>query len=147
MAHKGYYRPIHPTKYKGNPTRIVYRSNYERILMHKLDIHPSVIEWSSESVRVPYRSPLDNKIHRYFVDFYVKMKDKSGNIVKKIIEVKPYKQTIPPPTPTQPSKSYLREMVRYQINKTKWEAARAWASSHGMQFSILTEDDLGIKRG
>ena len=69
MIKKGKYKSVNPNKYKGNPTKIVYRSGWEKKVMEKLDLSPQVEQWASEEVIIPYRSPLDRKIHRYFPDF------------------------------------------------------------------------------
>jgi trans-aconitate methyltransferase len=71
MAYSGKYRPISPQKYKGNPTEIYYRSLWELRFMKWCDENKKVLEWGSEEIVVPYRSPLDGKYHRYFVDFYI----------------------------------------------------------------------------
>ena len=70
-TYKGYFKPKNPKKYKGDPTNIIYRSSWECKLMIRLDEDPNVISWGSEEIIIPYRSPIDNKIHRYFVDFIV----------------------------------------------------------------------------
>ena len=53
------------------------------------DLNENILEWGSEEIVIPYRSPIDNRIHRYFPDFYVKLKETTGKIKKYIIEVKP----------------------------------------------------------
>jgi len=95
MAYSGFYKPKNPTKYRGNPTNIVYRSLWERKFMVFCDSNPSIIEWGSEEIIIPYRAP-DGKVRRYFPDFYIKVKEKSGKLTKYIIEIKPKKQTQPP---------------------------------------------------
>jgi len=75
---QGRFRPQKPEKYKGDPTKIVYRSSYELKFMQYCDLTESVNEWRSEEFFIPYISPLDNKVHRYFPDFFVKYKDKNG---------------------------------------------------------------------
>ena len=45
-----------------------------------LDNNDSIIEWGSEELVIPYRSPVDNRVHRYFPDFYVKVKQKDDTI-------------------------------------------------------------------
>ena len=75
MAYKGKYRPTRPYKYKGDPTKIIYRSLWERKFMQYCDSTTNVLEWGSEEIALPYRSPIDNKVHRYFPDFYIKVKD------------------------------------------------------------------------
>ena len=96
MSYKGKYQPSYPKKYKGDPTNIVYRSLWERKFMVYCDKNENILEWGSEEVVVPYRSPIDNRYHRYFPDFYIKVRESNGKIKKMIIEIKPYKQCIEP---------------------------------------------------
>lgn len=147
MAYKGKFRPLNPKKYKGDPTNIIYRSRWELKLMADLDKHPDVLEWSSEEIVVPYRSPLDNKIHRYFVDFYVKKRNHSdGRIETVLIEVKPKAQTAPPKVQTgKPSKRYIAEVATWGVNEAKWKAANEYCKDRGWKFLIFTEDHLGLK--
>ena len=96
MSYKGKYKPSYPKKYKGDPNNIVYRSLWERKFMVYCDNNQNILEWGSEEVIVPYRSPIDNRYHRYFPDFYIKVKESNGMIKKMIIEIKPFKQCIEP---------------------------------------------------
>ena len=96
MSYKGKFRPKNPKKYKGNPTNIIYRSLLERRFMVYLDNTPAVLKWSSEEIIIPYVSPIDNRVHRYFPDFYMKFKNKSNITVEQLIEIKPSKHTKPP---------------------------------------------------
>jgi len=145
MAYKGKYQPSFPKKYKGNPTNIVYRSLWERKFMVYCDKNENILEWSSEEIILPYRSPLDNRIHRYFPDFYIKVKESSGVIKKMIIEVKPKKQCIEPIRPKRKTKGYIYEVKEYARNQAKWKAAKEWCLDRGYEFKIFTEDELGIK--
>ena len=88
-SYKGRYRPKNKNKYKGNPANVIYRSLWERRFMVYCDTNPAILEWGSEELIIPYKSPLDSKIHRYFPDFYIKYKDKEGKLRKLIVEVKP----------------------------------------------------------
>ena len=99
MAYKGQYKPTNPSKYRGNVHNVIYRSLWERKFMVYCDRTVSVIEWGSEEIVVPYKSPWDGRIHRYFPDFYCKIKQHDGTIKKLVIEVKPKKQTKPPKEP------------------------------------------------
>ena len=99
MAYKGKYYPSFPRKYKGDPTNIIFRSLWERKFMVYCDKNANVLEWNSEEIAIPYRSPLDNRVHRYFPDFYMKVKESNGIIKNYIVEVKPLKQTTPPKKP------------------------------------------------
>ena len=96
---KGRYIPRNIRKYRGDYKNIIYRSSWELKFMKYCDLNDSILEWGSEEVVIPYRSPLDNRIHRYFVDFYIKVEDMNGQIKKYLIEVKPKRQTAPPPKP------------------------------------------------
>ena len=89
MAYSGKFRPINIEKYRGNHLNIIYRSLWERKFMVYCDRNDRIMEWGSEEFFIPYRSPLDGKIHRYFPDFYVKVKTKEGTIKKWVVEVKP----------------------------------------------------------
>lgn len=141
--HQGKYIPKNPSKYVGNLDDIVWRSSWERAVMNWLDTHPSVIKWSSETTIVPYISPVDNRVHRYFLDFSAMIKGRDGKIQNYIIEVKPKKQTQPPKKQTRVTKRYLEEIKTYAINTSKWQAAQAFADKHNFKFQILTENEIG----
>ena len=144
MAYSGKYRPVNHKKYKGDPRAVFYRSLWELKFMKWCDNHDHILEWGSEEIVVPYRSPLDGKVHRYFVDFYAKVRNKSGTAKKYLIEVKPKKQTVEPKIPKRKTKRYLTEVTTYITNQAKWEAAREWCADHGLEFIILTEDHLNV---
>ena len=146
--HKGRFKPQHPEKYVGDATKIIYRSWWEFKLMSYCDKHSSIIEWSSEEVIVPYRSPIDGRMHRYFPDFVVQQKSKDGTIEVVMIEVKPKNQTKPPKIPDKnasKNKRFLNEVKTWGVNSAKWEAAEAYCKQRGWRFTIFTEDHLGIK--
>ena len=145
MAYSGKYQPSNPKKYKGDPSNIIYRSLWERKFMRYCDITENILEWGSEEMYVWYRSPIDNKAHRYFPDFYIKVKESTGRIKKYIIEIKPQRQTTPPPKPKKQTKGYLREAYEYARNQAKWEAAKEWCLDRGYEFRVFTEKELGIK--
>jgi len=146
-TYKGRFRPTNPKKYKGDLSEIVYRSSWELKFMKWCDSNDSVLEWGSEITVIPYRSPVDNKIHRYFVDFYIKVKDRSGNIKKYLIEIKPEKLTKPPPIPKKKTKRFIEEVFMYGTNQAKWKQANEYCLDRGWQFLVLTEKDLGIEYG
>jgi hypothetical protein len=145
MAYKGKYQPSYPQKYKGDPTNIIYRSLWERKFMVYCDLNERVLEWGSEEIALPYRSPVDNKVHRYFPDFYIKVKESTGHIKKYLIEIKPKKQTAPPTKPKRQTKGYIYEVYEYAKNQAKWEAAKEWCADRGYEFKVLTETELDIK--
>lgn len=144
MAHKGKFTPRNPEKYKGDPQKIRYLSSWELRVMIYLDLNTSILAWSSESVIIPYLSPIDGKWHRYYPDFLVKVVDRQGVPKVMIIEVKPLKQTVPPVVRKRRTKKYIREVATWGINKSKWDAAREYCADRNWQFSLLTEKDLGI---
>ena len=145
MSYKRKYQLKNPSKYKGNPTLVIYRSLWERSYMKKLDLNENILEWSSEEIALPYKSPLDNRIHKYYPDFYVKERLSDGTIKKYIVEIKPKKQTLEPKVPKRKTKGYLYEVMEYAKNQSKWNSAREYCKDHGYEFKILTEDDLNIK--
>ena len=142
MSYSGKFKPKNYKKYKGNPTKIFYRSLWERRFMVHCDNNDKIIEWGSEELIIPYRSPLDKKVHRYFPDFYIKYLNKEGNVVREIIEVKPKKQLRPPKTPKRQTKRYLQECATFMVNQAKWKAAEEYCSDRKMKFRFLTEDHL-----
>ena len=144
-TNKGIFIPQNPSKYRGDVYNIVYRSSWEKRAFHWADSNPSVIEWASEEIVIPYLCETDNKIHRYFVDMYVKIRSSDGSIRKFIVEIKPFEQT-QPPKQTRNSKRYIEECMTYVKNQSKWKAATEFAKKNGIQFVILTEKELGIGR-
>ena len=145
MAYKGFFKPKNPKKYKGNPTNIVYRSLWELKVMMLFDEHPNILSWGSEEVIIPYRSPVDGKLHRYFPDFIVTKINKSGIKETVIIEVKPLAQTKPPKKQEKITKRYLTEVKTWGINEAKWKAANEFCKDRGWSFHIFTEKEIGIK--
>jgi hypothetical protein len=145
MSYKGFFKPTRPEKYRGDPTKIIYRSSYELKFMIYLDQHPYITEWASEEFSIPYRSPVDNRIHKYYPDFFVKKKDDKGKVETLVIEIKPAYQTVPPKVQTTKSKRYIREVVTYGINDAKWRAAEIYCKERNWKFVKLTEKELGIK--
>ena len=144
-TYKGRYSPKNPEKYKGDPTGIIYRSLWERKLMVYLDENKSIIQWSSEEIAIPYISPIDNRYHRYFPDFYIKAIDKNGNIVEQLLEVKPRKETIEPTKKKRITKQYITEVTTWGKNQAKWKAAEEYCLDRGWQFKLITEKELGLK--
>jgi hypothetical protein len=152
MAYKGRFRPANPQKYRGDPTNIVYRSLWEFKFFKFIDLHPDVIWWQSEEVAIPYLSPIDGKMHRYFPDVILHKKVGDDKFETVMIEIKPEGQTRPPDiskknkTPTgRISRRYLNEVKTFGINDAKWKAARQYCSAKGWKFEIMTEKHLNIR--
>lgn len=123
---------------------MTYRSSYELHAFRFFDKNPNVLEWSSEETIIPYQNPLTGRISRYFVDIYAKMRDKSGEVKKYLIEIKPHSQTLPPVQKNRKTKNLVYQQAEYIKNQAKWNAAAAFASKKNMQFVILTEKHLGL---
>ena len=146
MSYKGRYRPSNPKKYRGDSSNIIYRSLWERKFMVYCDNNNKILEWGSEEIVLPYRSPIDNKVHRYFPDFYIKVKESNGKIKRYIIEIKPKKQTVEPKMKKRKTKGYIYEVYEYARNQAKWKAAEEFCKDRMWEFKVLTEEELGIKK-
>jgi len=141
-SYKGLYKVKNSSKYKGDVKNVIYRSLLERSYMVKLDNADNVLQWSSEEIIIPYMSPLDNRMHRYFMDFYVKYKEKDGTIKEILVEIKPDSQTRPPKEPSRKTKRYFRQVTTWLVNEAKWNAADAYCKKNGLEFKIITEKEL-----
>ena len=139
-SNKSKYKPSFPKKYKGNPNNIICRSNWERKFCQWCDNNENILEWGSEELWIPYKSPVDRRVHRYFPDFIIKVKESTGQVKTYIVEVKPKKQTKPPT-----SKSSPFDVKTYAINEAKWKAAKEFCDDRRIGFKIITEEELGIK--
>ena len=138
---QGIFEAVNPNKYKGTHP-IVYRSGLELSFFRWCDRKDNILEWTSESVVLPYVSPKDGKVHRYFVDGTTKVKTPTG-IKKFLIEIKPSRQTKPPTTHGNKKRStLLYEQVQWATNTAKWKSATAWSKKNGYVFTILTEKEL-----
>lgn len=148
MAYKGRFRPKNPEKYRGDPTKIIYRSGWEARFFQLMDENKDVVWWQSEEVIVPYRDPLDGKIHRYFPDvIYHTVADGTARTI--MVEIKPLGQTVPPNVANRNktktgrvSRRYLNEVKRYGKNDAKWKAAEQFCAARGWQFEKVTEIQL-----
>mgnify|MGYP003116671180 FL=1 len=146
MSYKGRYNPINPKKYRGNPNQIIYRSLWEKKVMVYCDKNDAILEWGSEEIIVPYLSPWDGRIHRYFPDFYMKVKQADGSIKKFIVEVKPKAQTKEPiKNPKRKTRKWFGEVKNWGINQAKWKSAEEYCKDQGMEFKIFTEDHINPK--
>ena len=142
---KSRYKPSNPQKYQGNPNNIIWRSSWERKFCQWCDKNKSIVSWASEEFSIPYLSPKDNRVHKYFPDYLIKVKEKNNRIKSYVVEVKPKKQTLPPKKRKNITKSYIYECQTYAVNQAKWAAASEFCKDNRIEFKIITEDDLGIK--
>ena len=139
---QGYYTPKKPEKYVGDLKNIYFRSGWELKLMLFFDMSSRVKRWSSEPFAIKYMNKLDNKIHRYYIDFYLELDSK-----KFLIEVKPEHEVLKPKAISEKAsfkkiQNYNRSCETYIRNMSKWEAAKAFCDKNGFIFKIFTEDDF-----
>ena len=147
-SRKSIFIPKNPKKYVGNSSNIICRSNWERVFCERCDTNDNIVTWASEEFSIPYISPLDNKRHRYYPDFLIKVKEPDGKFKKYVIEIKPRKQTVKPKMKTDSrkrprmTKTYANEMKNYALNLAKWNAAIEFCKDNSLEFRIITEDHL-----
>lgn len=145
MARKykqGWYEPRNPGKYRGDSTRIRYMSSWELHTHRFLDGNSNVLEWSSEEIAIPYLRPTDRRVHRYFPDYWVKFRNRRGEVVEEIWEVKPAKEISQPKTVGKSRRQQLTESITWAINRAKWTAAETYCKHHGYKFRLMTEFQL-----
>ena len=141
--YQGKFVPSNPNKYRGDYRNICYRSSWEYKAFKFCDITTGILAWCSEETVIPYVSPLDGRLHRYFMDLKIWVKDKSGGIRIILVEIKPYAQTIPPVKKSgKRSSVYLEECKTYAVNSAKWQATTELCKVNGWSFVKWTEKDL-----
>lgn len=141
---QGTYKPKNPQKYIGKE-QPVYRSGWELKFFTWCDNNNNVVEWASEAVIIPYVSPLDGKVHRYYTDGVVAIRE-GNKIVKYIIEIKPSTQVVPPVAGKKRKNTIIYENARFIQNQAKWKAAKEWCAKKNYSFLILTEKELGLNK-
>lgn len=144
MAFNARFIPKNPDKYVGDVNAIFARSTWEVACMKYFDSRPDVLRWGSEEIVIPYLSPLNSKVHRYFPDFFVEYIDRDGNVIKEIVEVKPLHESEKEYAKSQRSKDALI------VNEAKWKSAAIYCDERDMKFRVLTEKSIfhqGVKRG
>ena len=112
--------------------------------MSYLDTNKNVVGWSNEEIVIPYLSPVDNRYHRYFPDFFAQIKNNQGTLDSIIIEVKPYSQSVPPVQKKRVTKGYIKEVMTYGVNEAKWKAAVEYCKDRNWKFQVITEKELGL---
>lgn len=143
--HQGRFRPQNPQKYLGDVKNIVYRSSWELRFLRWCDQNVNILQYGSEEFFIPYVSPIDNRVHRYFPDFIIKVQHRDGSVKRYVVEVKPEKQTKPPKPRKRTTKSFIYESKTYAVNQAKWRAAEEWCKDRRLEFKLITERQLGIK--
>lgn len=140
---QGYYKPFNPSKYMGDPNKILYRSSWELKVCQKLDRADYVIGWGCETIQINYISPKDGLPHRYFPDFVVVTLDRINNKkIVTVIEVKPHAEQFPPKQTGKKKSRYITECITYEVNQAKWHTAREYCKQKGWNFLVLTEKEI-----
>jgi len=134
---QGHYTPTHPEKYVGN-VKPKYRSSWELAFFRFCDNHPSVLQWASEAVQIPYRNPFSGKQTVYVPDVFVMFQDKNGKQRAELIEIKPSSQTMI----QEGRKVSEKDRATIAINHAKWKAAAQWCRFKNITFRVVTERDL-----
>lgn len=153
MPYKGKFKPKNPEKYtRGDPDKIIYRSALELKFMNYIDSNPNVLEWASEEFSIPYRSPLDGEIHRYFPDIWCKVQRPDGKVEVLVVEIKMEKENAlneanAPKRGNKLMRYYLKEVARWGVNDAKFQAAKAFCEDRGWKFQVITEQDMGLDYG
>ena len=133
---QGLYQPKHPDKYIGKKTPR-YRSSWEWAFMNFCDNNPSIMQWASESIQIPYRHPLTGKNTIYVPDFFIVYNSKDKQRIAELIEIKPNNQA-----KLENVGKNIQNQASYIVNKANWEAAGKWCKHKGIRFRILTESDI-----
>jgi len=137
---KGKYQVKNIKKYNGNHDKVFYRSSWELKFFNYCDRNPDIVQWSSEEIIIPYKSPIDGRWHRYFPDVW--MKTTNGKVY--LIEIKPFRETQEPKKKSRITKQYLNEVKTYGININKWKAAEEYCKDRKWEFKIITENELNL---
>ena len=132
---QGFFEVRNPQKYigKGKPK---YRSGWEHAFMRFCDNNDSIVGWASESIAIPYRNPLTGKMTNYIPDFLIQYRTRDNTVKTELIEIKPKKQSV------LESKASVRDRAIVAVNYAKRDAATKWCRRQGLQFRVLTEDDI-----
>lgn len=133
---QGHYKVKHPEKYLGTKAPI-YRSGWELTFCMFCDNNPSIQEWASEPVKIPYRDPLTGKQTVYVPDFLIVYVDKKQHKHVELIEIKPAKQTLREKVGKNPY-----DQAQYVKNMAKWAAAGNWCKNKNIHFRVINEGDI-----
>lgn len=136
--HQGFYKLNNPEKYVG-AGQPKFRSGWERVFMNFCDNNPSIQQWASESIKIPYRDPLTGKNTIYVPDFFIVYVDKNMKKHAELIEIKPIKQTFREHVGRNPY-----DQAQYVKNLAKWEAATNFCRKQGIKFRVINEDDIFV---
>jgi hypothetical protein len=132
---QGPYTVKNVAKYVGKGTP-KYRSGWELTFMMFLDSNDNVLQWASESIRIPYRNPLTGKQSIYIPDFLVTYRGRNNTTIAELIEIKPKKQSL------LESRASDRDRAIVALNYAKWHQATLWCKKNGLTFRVINEDQI-----
>lgn len=140
---QGWYTVKRPDKYLGDPNAVRYLSSWELEFFEFCDNNPNIIKWASEEIAIPYAKPhprTGNLVSSvYYPDVYLVWKDVNGKLRKRLVEIKPQKQTRKSRA-RKPTKR-VQEEYTFIVNQCKWKAAEEWCKQYGIEFKVITEND------
>ena len=133
---QGQFVVKNPHKYagKGAPR---FRSGWEFAFMTFCDNNEHIVQWASESITIPYRNPITGKQTIYVPDFFVVYVDAHNKQHAEIWEIKPNKETT-----LEAAGNSKRAQAAAILNMVKWQACQAYCKANGLNFRIITENDL-----
>lgn len=141
-VHKNVYQVKNRSKYIGSSDKVFYMSGWEYSFFSRLEENPKVVRWNANAYSIRYISPVDNRVHSYFLDVYAEVIN-NGNLEKYLIEIKPDEQLWKPNLPKKKTPKammgYQRRTLEWVKNQSKWEAAVNFSRANGMFFLIVTE--------
>lgn len=133
---QGIYKLKNPEKYVGLGTP-KYRSSWEFAVMKMCDENPGILQWASESIKIPYRDPLTGRHTIYIPDFLVVYMDKNQKQHAEVWEIKPRSQTV-----LEAVGKNKYNQAHYIKNMAKWQVARQWCSKNKLMFRVINETDI-----
>lgn len=114
--------------------------------MMMFDSDTRIVQWSSEELIIPYRSPKDGIVHRYFPDFVIVIQMPDGTKKVRVIEVKPSSKLIQPVPKKKVTGKFMKELLEYETIQSKKRAAEAYCADRGWSYVFVTEHDLFPKK-
>jgi len=133
---QGVYQVKNIEKYIGSKPPYC-RSSWETTFCMFCDNNPSIQEWASEPVKIPYRDPLTGKATVYVPDFLISYVDKHMKKHAELIEIKPANQMLKERVGKNPY-----NQAQFVKNQAKWAAAGKWCQQQGIKFRVLNEHDI-----
>jgi len=115
----------------------MYRSSWELAVMRMCDNNPSIQQWASESIKIPYRDPLTGKQTVYVPDFLVVYVDRNQKKHAEVWEIKPANQML-----KEKVGKNVYNQAQYVKNQAKWQVANQWCRTNGLKFRVINEHDI-----